>query len=132
MLTQLRPLTRGRLRVVFGCGGDRDRAKRPLMGAVAGRLSDIAVLTSDNPRTEDPHRILLDAEVGLQREGKKKGEDYLVIEDRLEAIHRALGIARDGDLVLIAGKGHEDYQILGTERIHFDDREAAREALEGR
>ena len=102
------------------------------MGAVAARLSDFTVVTSDNPRTENPHRILLDTEVGLQREGKRKGDKYVVIEQRKEAIRYALGLARKGDLVMIAGKGHEDYQIIGTQRIHFDDREVARAVLEGR
>ena len=119
-----------RILCVFGCGGDRDTSKRPKMGAVAAELADYVVVTSDNPRTEDPYRILLDVEVGLQRSGKKKNEDYVVIESRREAIFHAIGQARPGDLVLIAGKGHETYQILGMERIHFDDREQAREALE--
>jgi UDP-N-acetylmuramoyl-L-alanyl-D-glutamate--2,6-diaminopimelate ligase len=119
----------GRVITVFGCGGDRDRTKRPKMGAVAAALSDVAILTSDNPRTEDPHQILLDVEVGIQRTGKRKEEDYLVIPDRAEAIRYAISLARPGDLVMIAGKGHEDYQILGTQRIHFDDREVARAAL---
>jgi len=95
-------------------------------------LSDVIIVTSDNPRTEDPHRILLDIEVGLQREGKRKGDDYQVMENRKEAIETAIRMARGGDLVMIAGKGHEDYQIIGTTRIHFDDREMARAALEAR
>jgi UDP-N-acetylmuramoyl-L-alanyl-D-glutamate--2,6-diaminopimelate ligase len=122
----------GRIITVFGCGGDRDKTKRPKMGAVAARLSDFSIVTSDNPRTESPHRILLDIEVGLQREGKRKGDEYIVIESREEAIRHAIGLARKGDFVMIAGKGHEDYQIIGTERIHFDDREVARAVLEGR
>lgn len=132
VLEAARTMCQGRVIIVFGCGGDRDRGKRPKMGAVAARLSDLAILTSDNPRTEDPHRILLDVEVGLQREGKRKDEDYLVIENREEAIRRGISTARSGDLVMIAGKGHENYQILGDRRIHFDDREVARAALEGR
>ena len=120
----------GRIICVFGCGGDRDKGKRPKMGAVAAELADYIVATSDNPRSEDPCRILLDVEVGLQRSGKRKNEEYVVIESRREAIFHAIAQARRGDLVLIAGKGHEDYQILGTERIHFDDREQAREALQ--
>jgi UDP-N-acetylmuramoyl-L-alanyl-D-glutamate--2,6-diaminopimelate ligase len=99
------------------------------MGNVAGRLSDYCILTSDNPRTEDPFRILLDAEVGLQQAGKKKGADYDVIEDRATAIRTGISMARPGDLVMIAGKGHEDYQIIGTEKTHFDDREVARLVL---
>jgi UDP-N-acetylmuramoyl-L-alanyl-D-glutamate--2,6-diaminopimelate ligase len=132
VLEAARGICKGRVITVFGCGGDRDKTKRPKMGAVAARLSDYAVLTSDNPRTEDPHRILLDVEVGIQREGRRKEDDYLVIESREEAIRTAIGMATRGDLVMIAGKGHEDYQILGTTKIHFDDREVARAILEGR
>lgn len=130
VLEAARALSKGRLLCVFGCGGDRDKTKRPKMGAVAARLADFAIITSDNPRTEDPHRILLDIEVGMQHAGKKKGDDYFVIEDRAEAITRAIGMAKPGDFVMIAGKGHEDYQILGTTKIHFDDREIARKLLE--
>jgi len=122
----------GRLIVVFGCGGDRDRTKRPKMGAAAARLADFAVVTSDNPRTEDPDRIIADIEPGVQAEGARRGEEYIVVPDRAEAIRVAIAMAHPEDLVLLAGKGHEDYQILGTERIHFDDREQARAALEGR
>lgn len=129
VLKAARKLCDKRLIVVFGCGGDRDKTKRPKMGAVAGELGDFCIVTSDNPRTEDPHRILLDVELGVQRAGAKKGDDYLVIENREEAIHRAIAMARKGDLVMIAGKGHEDYQILGTTKIHFDDREVALAAL---
>ncbi len=132
VLEAARGICGGRLITVFGCGGDRDKTKRPKMGAVAALLSDAIIVTSDNPRTEDPHRILLDIEVGLQREGKRKGGDYQVIENRKEAIETAIRMARGGDLVMIAGKGHEDYQIIGTTRIHFDDRETARAALEAR
>lgn len=125
-------LCKGRIITVFGCGGDRDRGKRPKMGSVAGRLSSFCVLTSDNPRSEDPKRILLDVEVGLQKAGCTKGDDYVTIENRAEAIHHAIAMAKKGDLVLIAGKGHEDYQILAEETIHFDDREVALEALGAR
>jgi UDP-N-acetylmuramoyl-L-alanyl-D-glutamate--2,6-diaminopimelate ligase len=128
-LTAARAVCSGRIIVTFGCGGDRDKGKRPKMGAVAAELADYVVLTSDNPRTEDPCRILLDVEVGLQRKGKRKGDTYTVIESRREAIRHALSAARPGDLVLIAGKGHENYQIIGTERRHFDDREEALNAL---
>ena len=128
-LDAARRLCGGRIITVFGCGGDRDKTKRPKMGNVAGRLSDYCILTSDNPRTEDPFRILLDAEVGLQQAGKKKGADYDVIEDRATAIRTGISMARPGDLVMIAGKGHEDYQIIGTEKTHFDDREVARLVL---
>lgn len=129
VLEAARQLCDGRIITVFGCGGDRDKTKRPRMGKVAGQLSDYCILTSDNPRTEDPYRILLDAEVGLQQAGRRKGEHYDVVEDRLTAIEMAICRARTGDLVMIAGKGHEDYQILGTEKIHFDDREVARAML---
>ncbi|MBI2425536.1 MAG: UDP-N-acetylmuramoyl-L-alanyl-D-glutamate--2,6-diaminopimelate ligase [Candidatus Hydrogenedentes bacterium] len=129
VLQTARALCDKRVITVFGCGGDRDRGKRPKMGAVAAQLSDYCIITSDNPRTEDPCRILLDVEVGVQREGKEKQQDYEVIESRAEAIARALDLARPGDIVLIAGKGHEDYQIIGTEKFHFDDREVARDLL---
>jgi UDP-N-acetylmuramoyl-L-alanyl-D-glutamate--2,6-diaminopimelate ligase len=118
----------GRVITVFGCGGDRDRTKRVPMGEAAATFSDIVILTSDNPRTEDPEAILADTEVGLRATGKP----YLKIADRREAIFRAVAEARAGDVVVIAGKGHEDYQIIGTEMFHFDDREVAREALAGR
>lgn len=132
VLEAARVLCTGSIITVFGCGGDRDRGKRPKMGKTAGTLSDYCVLTSDNPRSEDPHRILLDVEVGLQRAGKTKEEDYVVIESREEAIRHAIGRAKKGDLVMIAGKGHEDYQILADRTIHFDDREVAASALGAR
>jgi UDP-N-acetylmuramyl tripeptide synthase len=113
---------------VFGCGGDRDRVKRPLMGEEAARLSDFVIATSDNPRSEDPLLILNDIRVGLARVGK----NYDLMVDRREAIFRAILQARPGDVILIAGKGHETYQILPTGKIHFDDREVAREALNER
>jgi UDP-N-acetylmuramyl-tripeptide synthetase len=119
----------GRVITVFGCGGDRDRTKRAPMGEAAASLSDIVILTSDNPRTEDPEAILADTEVGLRRAA---GKQYVKIADRRAAIFRAVAEARAGDVVVIAGKGHEDYQIVGTETFHFDDKEVAREALAGR
>jgi UDP-N-acetylmuramoyl-L-alanyl-D-glutamate--2,6-diaminopimelate ligase len=119
---------RGRVITVFGCGGDRDRAKRPLMGEEAARSSDFVIATSDNPRGEDPLLILNDIRVGLAR----VGENYDLMVDRREAIFRAILQARPGDVILIAGKGHETYQILPTGKIHFDDREVAREALNER
>jgi len=125
VLRAARDVTKGKIITVFGCGGDRDRSKRAPMGEAAGSLSDVVVLTSDNPRTEDPEQILSDAEVGLQKTGKS----YRKIADRREAIHQAIFEADSQDLVLIAGKGHEDYQILGRESFHFDDKEVAREAL---
>lgn len=115
----------GRVLTVFGCGGDRDRTKRPLMGEEAARWSDLVLVTSDNPRSEDPLRILNDVRVGLDR----VGTEYRLIIDRREAIFSAIAEARPGDVVLIAGKGHETYQVLTTGSIHFDDREVAAEAL---
>jgi UDP-N-acetylmuramoyl-L-alanyl-D-glutamate--2,6-diaminopimelate ligase len=125
VLRTAREVTKGRIITVFGCGGDRDASKRAPMGEAAGSLSDVVILTSDNPRTEDPNQILADAEVGIQKTGKP----YEKIADRREAIHHAIAQARTDDLVLIAGKGHEDYQILGREVFHFDDKEVAREVL---
>jgi UDP-N-acetylmuramoyl-L-alanyl-D-glutamate--2,6-diaminopimelate ligase len=125
VLRTAREVTTGKIITVFGCGGDRDGSKRAPMGEAAGSLSDVVILTSDNPRTEDPEQILADAEVGIQKTGKP----YRKITDRREAIYEAIAQARSGDLVLIAGKGHEDYQIIGREVFHFDDKEIAREAL---
>ncbi|WP_414529929.1 UDP-N-acetylmuramoyl-L-alanyl-D-glutamate--2,6-diaminopimelate ligase [Nodularia chucula] len=127
LLKAARPFIPGKLICVFGCGGDRDRTKRPKMGKIAAELADVAVLTSDNPRTEDPERILQDVLAGIPEAVKPT-----VICDRATAIRTAILQAQPGDGVLLAGKGHEDYQILGTEKIHFDDREHAREALEAR
>jgi UDP-N-acetylmuramoyl-L-alanyl-D-glutamate--2,6-diaminopimelate ligase len=126
-LAACRPFTAGRLICVFGCGGDRDRSKRPQMGAIAARLADAVVVTSDNPRTEDPARILDDVVAGVPA-----GTELQVEQDRAAAIAGAIAKAGADDLVLIAGKGHEDYQILGTTRIHFDDREEAEKALRAR
>jgi UDP-N-acetylmuramoyl-L-alanyl-D-glutamate--2,6-diaminopimelate ligase len=120
-----REMTKGRVITLFGCGGDRDRAKRPLMGMAAGELSDFVVLTSDNPRSEDPLDIINDALVGLGR----FDTPHVAEPDRAKAIRRALEEAREGDVVLIAGKGHEPYQILKDRTIPFDDREMAREIL---
>ncbi len=124
LLVAARPFITGKMICVFGCGGDRDRKKRPLMGQIVAKLADLAVVTSDNPRTEDPQRILDDIIAGIP-----DTVSPLVICDRATAIATAISQAQPGDGVLIAGKGHEDYQILGTEKIHFDDREQAREAL---
>jgi UDP-N-acetylmuramoyl-L-alanyl-D-glutamate--2,6-diaminopimelate ligase len=124
----VRAVTPGRLITVFGCGGDRDPDKRPQMGRVAGGASDLAIVTSDNPRSEDPVGILLAVEDGL----KASGGSYETQVDRRHAIARAFDVARAGDAVLIAGKGHEDYQIFSDRTVHFDDREVAREELERR
>jgi len=124
LLLAARPFILGKMICVFGCGGDRDRTKRPKMGKIAAQLADVVFVTSDNPRTEDPERILQDILVGIP-----KTVEPVVISDRATAIHTAIQRAQPGDGVLIAGKGHEDYQILGTEKIHFDDREQAQEAL---
>jgi UDP-N-acetylmuramoyl-L-alanyl-D-glutamate--2,6-diaminopimelate ligase len=124
-IAAVRSVTPGRVITVFGCGGDRDPDKRPLMGRVAGELSDVAVLTTDNPRSEDPVGIILQVQDGL---GPTASEQHTEV-DRRSAIALALGLARPGDTVLIAGKGHEDYQILSDRTIHFDDREVAMEEL---
>ncbi len=137
----LRELTSGRLWVVFGCGGDRDRTKRPVMGAVAGRFGDVVVITSDNPRTEDPEAIVREIEPGVRSTGKIRfsfqdpvvpRNGYTVEVDRRKAIEAAIRWAEPGDLVFIGGKGHETYQIVGTEVRPFDDRQVARDALERR
>ncbi|NES83611.1 MAG: UDP-N-acetylmuramoyl-L-alanyl-D-glutamate--2,6-diaminopimelate ligase [Moorea sp. SIO2B7] len=127
LLKAARPFIQGKMICVFGCGGDRDRTKRPLMGKNVAELADVAVVTSDNPRTEYPERILEDILTGIP-----ESVQPIVICDRSTAIHTAIKDAQPGDGVLIAGKGHEDYQILGTEKIHFDDREQARDALKVR
>ncbi|MEA5504455.1 UDP-N-acetylmuramoyl-L-alanyl-D-glutamate--2,6-diaminopimelate ligase [Halotia wernerae UHCC 0503] len=127
LLKAARPFIPGQMICVFGCGGDRDRTKRPKMGKIAADLADVAVVTSDNPRTEDPEIILQDVLSGIPDTVQP-----IVIGDRAIAIRTAILQAQPGDGVLLAGKGHEDYQILGTEKIHFDDREHAREALEER
>jgi UDP-N-acetylmuramoyl-L-alanyl-D-glutamate--2,6-diaminopimelate ligase len=138
VLGALRALSPSRLLTVFGCGGDRDRGKRPLMGEAAGRASDLCVVTSDNPRGEDPRRIIDEILPGLERAGRRRlgaaqaraGQvGYLVEPDRRVALALALACAREGDAVLVAGKGHETYQEVGQERHHFDDREEARRAL---
>jgi UDP-N-acetylmuramoyl-L-alanyl-D-glutamate--2,6-diaminopimelate ligase len=130
VLETARGLARGRVIAVFGCGGDRDRTKRPLMGAVAGRLSDLIVVTSDNPRTENPVRIMDEVCRGLTADTRKDAAQRLLrIVDRREAIATAIRQARAGDFVLIAGKGHETYQVIGDLVLPFDDVAVAREAL---
>jgi UDP-N-acetylmuramoyl-L-alanyl-D-glutamate--2,6-diaminopimelate ligase len=126
VLITARQLTTGRLITVFGCGGDRDRGKRPLMGKAAAVHSDLVIVTSDNPRTEDPSKIIEDILPGMQ------GSSYQVFPDRRQAIFQAVAQAQKGDLVMIAGKGHEDYQIIGDKKNHFDDREVALEAIGSR
>jgi UDP-N-acetylmuramoyl-L-alanyl-D-glutamate--2,6-diaminopimelate ligase len=123
VLRTLRPLVPGRLIVVFGCGGDRDRGKRPIMGRIVAECADTPVLTSDNPRTEDPEAILDDVERGMG------GTDHLRIVDRREAIAAALAAAAADDTVVLAGKGHETYQIIGTERVPFDEAAIVRELV---
>jgi UDP-N-acetylmuramyl-tripeptide synthetase len=125
VLEAARKLTRNRLIVVFGCGGDRDRTKRPLMGQIAADLADVVIITSDNPRTEDPYAIIEDIKKGVEKERK----DYEIEADRKRAIYLAASQAQEGDLIVIAGKGHETYQIFKDQTIHFDDAEVAREAL---
>ena len=119
---------KGRIITLFGCGGWKDRTKRPIMGEASGRLSDLTILANDNPRTEDPLKIINDIIVGLQKANAK----YLVEPDRQKAISLAIDQARPGDIVLLAGKGHEDYQIFADRTLHFDDREEARRVLRER
>ncbi len=140
VLEAMQELAPQRILTIFGCGGDRDRSKRSVMAEVAARGSDIAIATSDNPRSEDPDQILADVRSGLVKVHKREwskaeaqnaeGKGCVVISDRRQAIQFAVEILRPGDLLLVAGKGHEDYQILGTGRIHFDDREELRKALQ--
>src|SRR6185369_3592663 len=125
VISVARGLNPKRVITLFGCGGDRDRTKRPLMGLAAAEASDFVVLTSDNPRSEDPLTIMNDALVGIRR----KDVPHVVEPDRATAIARALKEARDGDIVILAGKGHEPYQVLKDRTIAFDDREVARELL---
>ena len=121
-----REFTQGRVITVFGCGGDRDATKRPLMGKVSGELSDYCVVTSDNPRTEDPDAIIADIIPGID----PTGCEYTVEHDRRRGIKKALREWKPGDTVIIAGKGHETYQIIGTVKTHFDDRETAMQIIE--
>ena len=127
-LKTLRPVTKGRLTVLFGCGGDRDRVKRPIMGAIAAQNADLVIVTSDNPRTEEPMAIINEIVPGL----KKGRAASKVICDRIEAIRWAIDNAGPGDVILLAGKGHEDYQIVGHEKHHMDEREIVAEHLQKR
>ena len=120
----MRPFKKARILLVFGCGGQRDRTKRPLMGRTACEQADHVFLTNDNPRCEDPNQIFQDILAGMQGY-----HNYTVSPDRKEAIGRALAEAKKDDIVIIAGKGHEDYQIVGTEKRHFSDQETVREFL---
>ena len=141
VLTTVRQIAAGRIITVFGCGGDRDNGKRPVMGRIAAHYSDLAIVTSDNPRTEDPMAIITQILAGIEPMGLKQlpteavtadftGPCFSVCENRREAIRLASRAARPGDIILLAGKGHEDYQILGTVKYHFDDREEAARALQ--
>lgn len=125
IIKTVREFAEGRVITLFGCGGDRDRTKRPIMGEIAGTLSDYCVVTSDNPRTEDPGAIIEDVMVGV----RKTGCDHIIIENRREAIGYAISFAKQGDCVILAGKGHETYQILGKTKHHFDEREVIAECL---
>jgi UDP-N-acetylmuramoyl-L-alanyl-D-glutamate--2,6-diaminopimelate ligase len=124
VLNILRKISRNKLTVVFGAGGDRDRTKRPRMGKVAAELADHVILTSDNPRTEDPMQIIQEIAAGIP-----EGKALLIEPDRRKAIAAAVAQAAPGDTILIAGKGHENYQIIGTERTHLDDREVIADLL---
>lgn len=128
VLETARELAGGQVIVVFGCGGERDKTKRPLMGEVAATYSDIIILTSDNPRSEDPLEIIKEIGAGIKK--FKSSREYLIIENRLEAISKALSLTRNGDLVLIAGKGHEDYQIVKDKRISFNDKDVVKKLLD--
>ena len=122
-ISALRQVSAKRIIVVFGCGGERDKAKRPKMGTVVSELADYAIVTNDNPRHEDPLEIINDIKRGITK------DNFCVVAERREAIKKSLSLARPGDIVLVAGKGHESYQIVQDERIHFDDREVVRECL---
>jgi UDP-N-acetylmuramoyl-L-alanyl-D-glutamate--2,6-diaminopimelate ligase len=132
LLETARPMATQRLITVFGAGGDRDKTKRPLMGMVAARLSDVVVITSDNPRSEDPERIIEEVKRGADAETRQSNASIVTAVDRREAILQAVRGASPGDVVLIAGKGHEKYQEIGGRRLAFDDIEVAQEALEAR
>jgi UDP-N-acetylmuramoyl-L-alanyl-D-glutamate--2,6-diaminopimelate ligase len=126
VLKTAKEITKGRLITVFGCGGDRDRGKRPIMGEISGRLSNFSFITSDNPRTEDPRAIIEEVEAGIS----PVTSHYKIISDRRQAIEEAIKMAEAQDTVVIAGKGHENYQLVMGKVFHFDDREVAREVLQ--
>ncbi|MCY6959632.1 UDP-N-acetylmuramoyl-L-alanyl-D-glutamate--2,6-diaminopimelate ligase [Clostridium brassicae] len=123
ILKTAKEFTKGRLISVFGCGGDRDRTKRPVMGKIGSEMSDIAIITSDNPRSEEPIKIIEDILEGIDK------SNYVVVENRRDAIKKAMMMAKEGDVVVVAGKGHEDYQILKDETIHFDEREVIKDII---
>ncbi|WP_040329410.1 UDP-N-acetylmuramoyl-L-alanyl-D-glutamate--2,6-diaminopimelate ligase [Clostridium ihumii] len=123
VLKSVRELAKGRLISVFGCGGDRDKTKRPIMGKIGSELSDIAILTSDNPRSEEPLQIIDDVKAGIKK------DNYIIIENRRDAIKHAMKIANENDIIVVAGKGHEDYQVLKDKTIHFDEREVIEEII---
>ena len=124
ILETAKAFTKGKLISVFGCGGDRDKVKRPQMGKIGVDISDVAIITSDNPRSEDPMSIIEDIKAGLDK------NNYIIIENRKEAIRKAISIAKKDDVIVIAGKGHETYQILKDKTIHFDEREVVKEILD--
>jgi UDP-N-acetylmuramoyl-L-alanyl-D-glutamate--2,6-diaminopimelate ligase len=119
ILTAAKEYAKSRIICVFGCGGDRDRTKRPIMGKISGELANYTIITSDNPRSENPEVIIKEIEEGI----KTVTDKYITIADRAKAIREALSIAKKNDVIIIAGKGHEPYQILKDKTIHFDDRE---------
>ena len=125
ILNSVKGFAEGRIVAVFGCGGDRDKTKRPKMGKVAGRIADFCIITSDNPRTEEPSEIIRDILDGMD----DAMAEYVVIENRRDAIEYAIRHAKKGDVIVLAGKGHEDYQILKDKTIHFDEREVIRDIL---
>lgn len=125
ILNAVKSYTRGRVISVFGCGGDRDKAKRPLMGEVSGEIANFTIITSDNPRTEEPETILREIEEGMKR---TKGE-YITILDRTEAIKHAINMANKHDIIVLAGKGHETYHIIGEEKFPYDEREVIKELM---
>ncbi|MGL4732030.1 MAG: UDP-N-acetylmuramoyl-L-alanyl-D-glutamate--2,6-diaminopimelate ligase, partial [Clostridium sp.] len=126
VLNTSKEFVKGKIITVVGCGGDRDKTKRPIMGKIAQQKSDISIITSDNPRTESPSLIIKDMLKGIDMDN----DNFMVIEDRKEAIYKAIELANVGDVVMIAGKGHENYQIVGTTKHHFDDKEIALEAID--
>ena len=128
VLRSVRGFARGRVVALFGCGGDRDKTKRPKMGAIAAALSDLVIVTSDNPRTEDPRGIIQDILAGMYQ----SQTPHIVVENRMEAIHYAMDHAQKDDVIVLMGKGHETYQIIGTEKHHLDEREIIAEHLKNR